>query len=31
MVPVMRIDKCVRFCKGNGRERQHGITPVNVH
>ena len=31
MVPVMRIDKCVRCCKGNGRECQHGITPVNVH
>ena len=31
MVPVMRIDKCVRCCKGNGRKRQHGITPVNAH
>lgn len=31
MAPVMRIDKCVRCCKGNGRERQHGITPVNAH
>ena len=31
MVPVMRIDKCVRCCKRDGRECQHGITPVNVH
>ena len=31
VVPVMRINKSVRCCKGNGRERQHGITPVNAH
>ena len=31
VVPVMRINKSVRCCKGNGRERQHSITPVNVH
>ena len=31
VVPVMRIDKCVRCCKRDGRECQHGITPVNVH
>ena len=30
VVPVMRINKSVRCCKGNGRERQHSITPVNV-